>query len=272
MKLTKALSTVALVTTFALGVASCSSVKAHGGDLQGILESQTLVVGTNAEYAPFEYISSKTGKVVGYDIELVNLFESFIETKYNIDLKVVIKDMTFDGLIGSMTANQIDFIAAAFSKDEEREQTLLFSDIYYQAQTVLVVKENYNDITDYDSLNGKKLGAQLGTVQVDFATGATGESNVKALGSLATLILDLAVGNVHALVVEKPVAQNIVSKNSGYKIIDTIAFADDDGYGFATNKGNEALVAELNEFISINQQNGKFDELFVKAQEEALNN
>ena len=86
MKLAKTLGVVALATSFALGVASCSSVKAHGGDLQGILESQTLVVGTNAEYAPFEYISSKTGKVVGYDIELVNLFESFIETKYNIVL------------------------------------------------------------------------------------------------------------------------------------------------------------------------------------------
>jgi polar amino acid transport system substrate-binding protein len=272
MKLTKTLSTVALVATIALGASSCSSVKAHGGDLQGILESQTLVVGTNAEYSPFEYISSKTGKVVGYDIDLVNLFESFIETKYNIDLKVIIKDMAFDGLIGSMNAGQIDFIAAAFSKDAEREETLLFSDIYYQAQTVLVVKEDEKSITDYNSLNGIKLGAQLGTVQVDFAAEATGENNVKALGSLSTLILDLTVGNVTALVVEKPVAENIISKNSGYKIIDTISFADDDGYGFATNKGNEALVAELNEFISINQTNGKFAELFVKAQEEALNN
>ena len=68
------------------------------------------------------------------------------------------------------------------------------------------------------------------------------------------------------------ISLNIVCINFKYKIIDTIAFADDDGYGFATNKGNEELVAELNEFISINQQNGKFDELFIKAQEEALNN
>lgn len=272
MKLLKTLGIAALVATFVFGAASCSSNQAHGGDLEGILESKTLVVGTNAEYAPFEYISSKTGEIAGYDIDLIYHFEDFVEEKYDIDLKVVIKDMPFDGLIGSMNSNQIDFIAAAFSKDEEREKTLLFSDIYYKAQTVLVVKEDNTSITDMDSLNGKKLGAQLGTVQVDFATEATGEDNVKALSALSTLVLDISVGNLDALVVEKPVAENIISKNSGYKIIDSIAFADDDGYGFATNKGNEELVELLNEFIQINKDNGKFDEMFIEAQEEAINN
>ena len=55
-------------------------------------------------------------------------------------------------------------------------------------------------------------------------------------------------------------------------IIDTISFADDDGYGFATNKGNEELVELLNEFIQLNKENGKFDEMYITAQEGALKN
>lgn len=262
----------ALCATATLTMMSgCSneSIKAHGGNLEEIVKSKTLVVGTNAEYAPFEYINT-AGKVVGYDIDVVGLIETKIEATYDIDLNVVITDMPFDGLIGSMNSNQIDFIAAAFSKDAEREKTLAFSNIYYKAQTVLVVKDNNTSVTDYDSLSGKKLGAQLGTVQVDFATEATGESNVSAIASLSGLILDLQVGNIDALVVEKPVAQNIVGKNNGFKIIDTIPFADDDGYGFATNKGNDSLIALLNEVIIENQANGKLDEMFASALEESL--
>lgn len=261
-----------LMIMLLLGLSSCkSNIKGHGGNLTEIVNSGNLVIGTNAEYAPFEYIDSKTGKVTGYDIDIIKLIEKEIEKQYNVEINVVIKDMAFAGLIGSMNANQIDFIAAAFSKNEEREAALLFTDIYYKAQTVLVVKKDYKGITDYESLKGKKLGAQMGTVQVDFASEAAGGDSL-ALDSLATLSSSLKVGNLDALVVEKPIAQNIISKNSGFEIIDTIKFADDDGYGIATNKGNIELVTLINKVIAENQANGKLEELFYEALQESLSN
>jgi arginine/lysine/histidine transporter system substrate-binding protein len=254
----------------AFSLMSCSG-SAHGGNLSEIVSSKTLVVGTNAEYAPFEYLDASTNTVVGYDMDVVALIKEAIETEYSIELNVVISDMSFDGLIGSMNSNQIDFIAAAFSKNAEREETLLFSDIYYQAQTVLVTKEDNTSITDMASLNGLSLGAQLGTVQVDFATEAVGESGeIKALASISTLILDLNAGNIDAICVEKPVAQTIVAANEGLKIIDTIAFADDEGYGFASNYGCESLISLINGVISTNQANGVLDSLFVDALNESL--
>lgn len=264
-----ALSSLLLTSLFTL--ASCQNVLGTGGDLDKIVAKKTLVIGTNAEYAPFEYLSGASQKIVGFDIDVVKLIEEKIEATYDIDLNVVIKDMNFDGLIGSMNSNQIDLIAAAFTKTEEREKTLLFSDIYYQAQTVVVTKTGTTSITDYDSLKDLRLGAQLGTVQVDFANEASGNSSkVKALGSLATLISDLSVGNLDALLVEKPVAQNILKKNAGYKMIDTIAFQDDNGYAFATNYGSEALINIVNQVIQENKENGNLDQLFVDALDASL--
>lgn len=262
----KVLSLSSLLLTSLLSLTGCGSVLGTGGDLDKIIETKTLVVGTNAEYAPFEYLNGANQEVVGFDLDIVALIEKKIEEKFDIDLNVVIKDMAFDGLIGAMNSKQIDLIAAAFTKNEEREKSLLFSDVYYQAQTVIVVKDNETRITDYASLKGLALGAQLSTVQVDFAEEASGSAkNVKALGSLSTLINDLIVGNLDALLVEKPVALNILNKRNGYAMIDTIAFADDDGYAFATNYGSEALISVVNEVIVENKANGNLDQLFVDA-------
>ena len=116
-----ALSSLLLTSLFTL--ASCQNVLGTGGDLDKIVAKKTLVIGTNAEYAPFEYLSGASQKIVGFDIDVVKLIEEKIEATYDIDLNVVIKDMNFDGLIGSMNSNQIDLIAAAFTKTEEREKT-----------------------------------------------------------------------------------------------------------------------------------------------------
>ena len=137
---------------------SCSAFSASGGNLNEIVKKKKLVVGTNAEYAPFEYLACSlqkvcySEKVIGYDIDVVKLISDEIEKRYDIELEIQIKNMSFDGLLGSLKANQIDFIAAAFTKTEAREKFVLFSDIYYQAKTVLVVKENDNSINEYEDL------------------------------------------------------------------------------------------------------------------------
>lgn len=260
-----------LLLTSLVTLSACGDVIGTGGNLDRIVSKKTLVVGTNAEYAPFEYLDGASQQVKGFDIDVVGLIKQKIETDYSIELNVVIKDMAFDGLIGAMTSSQIDFIAAAFTRTSEREQSLLFSDIYYQAETVVVTKTNQTKITDYASLTGLKLGAQLGTVQVDFANEASGDANkVKALGSLATLISDLEVGNLDGLLVERPVALNIINKNSGYKIIDSIDFADDEGYAFATNFGSNKLVTLINEVISESMASGVLNQMFVDALTDSL--
>lgn len=250
---------------------TCQEVVGSGGDLEAIVTKKTLVVGTNAEYAPFEYLDGASQKVVGYDMDVVGLIETHLETMFDIDLNVVIKDMAFDGLIGALAANQIDLIAAAFTKTDERAESVLFSDIYYDAQTVVVTKKDQQKVTDYNSLSGLKLGAQLGTAQVNFTVEASGnQNNVKALGSLSTLLSDLEVGNLDALIVEKPVAMNMVSKQTSFTYLDTIVFADDDGYAFATNHGQEDLINQVNQVIAAASASGLLLSMYVDALNQSL--
>ena len=86
--------------------------------------SQTVVVGTNAEYAPFEYLDSD-GNLTGFDIEIMNK----IAEKQN--FRIVWKDLPFDSLIGAMEAGDIQVIAAAIGPTEERAKSVDFKCVLY---------------------------------------------------------------------------------------------------------------------------------------------
>ena len=269
MKLSNALSCLGLCAI--LSVSSCSTTQ-YTGDLASIVSTKTLVVGTNAGYKPFEYENS-SGEILGYDVKVVNLIDEAINTKYSTTVKVVWKNMDFDGLIGSLQSNQIDLIAAAFSITEERAVSVLFSDTYFTADTVVVTASTNTTITDMDSLKSSKCGAQLGTVQGDTITGEGWNSSNQTLTDISNLVLAIKAGTLDALVVEKPVAQQIISSQTDLKIIDTIAFEDDGGYGLASHKGTGAdLISLINDTIKTNTDNGTLDNLYIEAANEASSN
>ena len=110
MKHSNALAGICLGVVMALSLSSCTSYK---GDLSTIVSTKTLVVGTNAEYSPFEYTNS-AGKIMGFDVDFMDLVAKSLGTKYNTTVSITWKNMNFDGLIGSLQGNQIDCIAAAF--------------------------------------------------------------------------------------------------------------------------------------------------------------
>src|SRR5574344_1618603 len=178
-------------------VASCSKeVYGCGGNLTSIVQAKTLVVGTEAGYKPFEYLNVTSGAVEGFDVDFMNYVGSSLSKTYSTTVNVVFKDMDFDGLIGALQANQIDCIAAAFSITEERAKSVEFSDEYFTAQTVVVVKEDCTSITDMASLKSAVVGAQLGTVQGDMISADGFNSANKTLKNISDLLLALQAGQL----------------------------------------------------------------------------
>ncbi|MEG2081506.1 MAG: transporter substrate-binding domain-containing protein, partial [Oscillospiraceae bacterium] len=71
---------------------------------------ETLIIGTNAEFAPFEYLDN--GKVVGFDIDLIN------EIGKKLDLNIKIENLSFDGLLPALQAKKVDLIIAGMTATE----------------------------------------------------------------------------------------------------------------------------------------------------------
>ncbi len=96
-----------------------------------------MVVGTSAEFPPFEFHKVVDGKdsIKGFDIMLAEEFAK------ELGVKVEIKDMSFDGLIGALNADQVDIVLAGMSPTPEREKSVDFSELYYLSRNAVIVKD-----------------------------------------------------------------------------------------------------------------------------------
>ena len=94
----------------------------------------TLVMGTNCEFEPFEFLD-ENGEPTGFDVDYVKYLCA--EMGY----ELTIEDMDFDALIPTLQSGRIDFIAAGLTRDAEREENANFTDGYYEAvQSIVVAK------------------------------------------------------------------------------------------------------------------------------------
>jgi len=139
---------------------SISLILIVGLSLGGCVEEENkIIVGTSADFPPFEYIS-EDGTFVGFDIEMVT--KVLEDAGYTVE----VKDIAFDSLILSLENGKIDVIAAAMTITEEREEQIDLSNPYYEAdQSVLTkVGSNLNLNTSQD-LQNYTVGAQTGTTE-----------------------------------------------------------------------------------------------------------
>jgi len=97
-----------------------------------IRDRGTLIVGTSADYAPWEYVD-ENGEFAGYDIELIR------EIGARMDLEVEIQDMGFDTLISAVKQGKIDVVIAAMSITEKRKEQVDFTDGYYDGAHGFIV-------------------------------------------------------------------------------------------------------------------------------------
>lgn len=108
-------------------MAELAALAAPAGD-------KKLVMGTNAEFAPFEYMDDNN-EIAGYDIEIAK------EIARQNGCELAIENMAFDSLIAALTGGKVDMVIAGMTVTEERKQQVDFSDSYYKAAQVIIVKE-----------------------------------------------------------------------------------------------------------------------------------
>lgn len=111
-------------------------------------KSNVLKIGTNAEFPPFEYIGDD-GNPDGFDIALMKAIGE------QMGVEIQIENMEFKSLIGAIESGNIQGIIAAMTVDDERKKSVNFSDGYYEAHQMVLVRKD-SDITKAEDLNGKK--------------------------------------------------------------------------------------------------------------------
>ncbi len=213
-------------------------------------------VATDATWPPFEYVDDQN-KIVGFDIDLMDA----IAKKAGLEIEYV--NVGFDPLLAGMAAGTYDAAISSITIKPERAASMLFTDPYYVAGQMIVVRTNNTSITGQSSLSGKKLGAQLGTTGESLAKENTSEANVKSYNAIGLAIQDLLNGQVDAVICDTPIAENYVKKNAAdLKIVGGALTSED--YGIAVAKGKEDLLKKLNDALKAVKSEGIIDQLVTK--------
>lgn len=260
----------ALLGIMTMGLVGCGSAdntssKETKDLLETIQEKGKVVVGMSADYAPYEfhYIDENGKDVIGgFDVDIAN------EIADAIGVELVIQEMDFDALVAALPAGKIDLVISGMNPTEERAKVVDFSEIYYNSQHgILVRAEDVDKYKTFADLEGAKVGAQLGSTQEQIAKNEIPNADLQLLANVNNLILELKSGKVDAIVMEKPVAEMAVKTNPELAVGKPTYEEESGGNAVGVAKGNEDLLAKVNEVIKELNETGKMDEYILKANE-----
>lgn len=178
-----------------------------------------LVVATNAAFEPFEYMAGD--KYLGIDMEIAGLLAK------HLGKELVISNMDFEAVCLSVGQGKADIAMAGLTIKEERKEYVTFSDKYYDAAQMLIVKssdkrfDNCKTTEDVEAvLNGldskTRIGVQNGTtgefyVRGDEDWGFPGYK-VECIGykSGSLAVQDMLNGNIDLVIIDEAPAKCIV--------------------------------------------------------------
>lgn len=250
---------ITLIALLLLAMVGCgnSSSSSSSADatptIDKIKKSGKLIVGTAADYPPYEFYTEKNGKtsISGFDMEIAKAIAK------DLGVKLEIKDMKFDGLLPALKTNSVDMVIGGMAPTEERKKSVDFSEPYYKAkQSILIRKEDESKFKTVADLKGKIIGAQKSSTQEKIAQTEIENPNLVSIPVFTDLILELRTKKIDALVCENTVAIPYTIKYSNLKLVNINFKESRKDSAIAINKGKQDLVKRINKVISqLNKEN-----------------
>lgn len=220
----------------------------------------TLIVGTNAAFPPFEYVGDD-GNPDGFDVALIKAIGE------KIGMNVEVQDMEFASLVSSI-GSKIDLAIAGMTVTDERKEMVDFSEPYYTAvQYVLIPKDS--TISSAEDLKGKNIGVQLGTTG-DFIAADIEGANVSQYDKAVDAVNDMNNGRTDCVIIDKNPALVFQEKFADTVVaLDGTQFAfEPEDYAIAMPKGDTELADKVNTALAELKEDGTFDALVKEYIEE----
>lgn len=258
----KKLLVVLLTLAMVMSIAACSS----GPATETKVEKTKLVLGTSADYPPFEFIvlDDKGEKTyAGIDVSFANK----IAEDMGLELEVV--NMSFDNLMASLQKGEIDMVIAAIEANEDRAKVADFSDAYYTdlPPMVIVKAEKVAEFTSLESFSGKTVAAQMGTTKAEIVTNDMTGASLVTMSSVTDLVNNLVYGKCDAIVLDGAVAEQYAANDESL-VIAEVSLGDAYPYAVAVQKEDpQGLLESINKTIGQVTTDGTVDTWIKTADE-----
>ena len=219
----------------------------------------TLVVGTSADYPPFEFVN-EDNEYDGFDMVLIQ------EVGDRLGLEVGIQDISFDGLIAALKADQIDAIIAAMSATPERDEEVDFTINYYIGTDAILIQEGADiAIEEPADMAGYKIGVQAGTVHEEWVqtnlieTGEMDEADLSRYDRAELAISDLKNGRIDVVAMDYFAAKAYIEQGGIEMALEENLAGEN--MAIAVREGAAGLQWHLNQVIQEMWDDGTIDQL-----------
>ncbi len=254
--MTRKIIALVLALIMCLGFASCSS---------GNEEKETLRVAMECAYAPYNWtqgddsngavpISGSNSYAYGYDV----MWAKLIAEEMGKELEIVKLD--WDSLVPAIVSGDVDLVIAGQSITGERLEQVDFSEPYYYASIVTLVKADsvYASAQGVSDLAGATCTSQISTVWYDVCLSQIENANIlPAQETAPAMLVALEAGTVDLVVTDMPTAMAALMVYDDFVLLDFSATDDDFevseeeiNIGISIQKGNTELLNAVNEVLA----------------------
>ena len=253
----KKIFAILLAAVLVIGLCACSSAGDSGNKL---------ILGTSADYAPFEFMYPDDNGTMQYGGIDVSVAQGIAD---HMGKELQVENMGFDYLLASLQKGDFDIVIAAMEATPERMESADFSDPYYTDYPPMILiraedADKYQTLADF---SGKSVGAQTATTKEDIVKNDMEGANLVSIQLVTDLVNQLVYDKVDALVLDGGVAMQYAEANPDL----VIAKASDDlgaaePYCVAVAKGDpKGLLPGINAAIAKMVEEGKVEEFVEQA-------
>ncbi len=206
---------LALIVGISLVAGACGT-SAEGGprddSLDSVIDAKKLVVGALTGLPPFGDYDANN-QVVGYDIDVVNLFARDLGVELEIK---VLPDPP--ARISALLSGEIDISAGTFTPTPERALSVSFTSPYAPDHLVLFGRKSDSAIKDYrDLTSAHKVAVTVGTTEEIIAT-LNPDVEVVRVGDNTAAFEAFSSGQVNVVLVNRETAVQAMADNADWEI------------------------------------------------------
>jgi glutamine transport system substrate-binding protein len=171
--------------------------------------------------------------------------------------------MDFNGIIPGLQSGQIDVGIAGITIKPERAKVVDFSDPYYNAGLLLLVKKDNSEINGIEDLKGKVVSTKLGTTSEDFLKNNAEAKEIKLFPNNDAMFMELLSGGADAVMFDSPVIADFMNKAGQGQVKVVGPLYQGQSYGIGFPKGSD-LVSKVNAALKKMKEDGSYRELYIK--------
>ena len=197
-------------------------------------EKTQFVVGMECAYAPFNWQTAQAtdssvslgnmGYADGYDVQIAKRIAD------DLGLELVIKKVSWDGLILALESEEIDAIIAGMTATPDREEGVDFTTPYYDSQGMIMIVRKDSEMasyTDIQQFSGKTVVGQKATSYDDVIDQIDGVIHATPKATYPEMVVALQQGDVDGITAEMAVAEGVLAANPDLTVV---RFAEGKGF------------------------------------------